>query len=559
MNSPTASISGGNLTNNVGGTISGTGQINNDLTNFGTIRASGSEHLVFNGANNLNAMNVNLSGGTLEFTQSMTNRSGAAITGRGTLITSSAVPGGVGLVNEGLMSFSAGIIDVHGDLDQTSDGRIVTSGNGVTTFFDDVVHNGTEIRTFLGSTTVFLGEQTGAGNFTGAGVVEYAGDLRPGNSPATISYEGDVYLNSSVRTFFELGGLNSGQFDQLRINGDFNVAGSLFVNLIDGHTLGVNQSYLIGEVGETLSGQFNGLGEGSLVGNFGGINLFISYAGGNGNDISLFTAVPEPSSLIMLGFTALGFFFQRRKPGHTLLASAKCTTKSSDNGLELTNPKRFSSAGLLVAAFTGLLVCGSTATASLITISNPSFENLVLADGTASSVIDNWSRLGSATVLNPTATQFPGGATDGNNVLNLGANGSIVHQDLVGTNLALGMYSFQFDVGNRMDEAFPDLRFNFLINATTIVPLHSSVEPSVPEGEFRTWTFNYNITPTLNSFIGDPTRIRFLVSDGATGGSAVIDNVRGTFTAVPEPGSLSLGLLAALATVSSRRRFETLN
>jgi hypothetical protein len=268
MNSPTASISGGNLTNNVGGTISGTGQINNDLTNFGTIRASGSEHLVFNGANNLNAMNVNLSGGTLEFTQSMTNRSGAAITGRGTLITSSAVPGGVGLVNEGLMSFSAGIIDVHGDLDQTSDGRIVTSGNVVTTFFDDVVHNGTEIRTFLGSTTVFLGEQTGAGNFTGAGVVEYAGDLRPGNSPATISYEGDVYFNSSVRTFFELGGLNSGQFDQLRINGDFNVAGSLFVNLIDGHTLGVNQSYLIGEVGETLSGQFNGLGEGSMVGNF---------------------------------------------------------------------------------------------------------------------------------------------------------------------------------------------------------------------------------------------------------------------------------------------------
>jgi len=52
------------------------------------------EHLVFNGANNLNVMNVSLAGGTLEFTQSLVNRSGAAITGRGTLISSSAFPGG---------------------------------------------------------------------------------------------------------------------------------------------------------------------------------------------------------------------------------------------------------------------------------------------------------------------------------------------------------------------------------------------------------------------------------------------------------------------------------
>jgi hypothetical protein len=254
----------------------------------------------------------------------------------------------------------------------------------------------------------------------------------------------------------------------------------------------------------------------------------------------------------------LGFIGRRRKSNHT---AQTLKTDSYPIGANPLRSVKFNqrgiTSGLFFAVCLSLIDLGSPALASLIAISNPSFENLVLADGDSSNLIDSWSRLGPATVFNPTATQFPGGASDGSNVLNLGAAGSIVHQDLLGTNLALGMYSFQFEVGNRLDQAFPVLGFSFLINATTIVPLHSSDKPNVPEGEFRTWTFNYNITPTLNAFIGDPTRIRFLVSDSATGGSAVIDNVRGTFTAVPEPGSLTLGLLAALATVSRRRKYGT--
>jgi autotransporter family porin len=313
MNSPTASLSGGLLTNHSGGTISGIGQIENVLFNEGIVRSTGAEHLVFAGANNNNLASINLSGGTIEFSQNLINRDGAAITGRGTLITSSASPGGAGLVNDGLMSFSAGTADIYGDVDQFSNGRIVTSGSAVTTFFDDIIHNGAEIRTFSGSTTVFLGEQSGAGNFTGPGTVEYAGDLRPGNSPASITYEGDVFFNSSVRSFFELGGLASGEFDQLLIDGDFNVDGSLLVSLINGHRLGAGDSYLIGEVGGTLTGEFHGLGEGDLVGNFGGRNLFITYGAGNGNDIALFTPVPEPGAAFLLMAAAAGFLLRRRR------------------------------------------------------------------------------------------------------------------------------------------------------------------------------------------------------------------------------------------------------
>lgn len=98
------------------------------------------------------------------------------------------------------------------------------------------------------------------------------------------------------------------------VTGDLNLAGDLFVSLIDGHVLGFNQNYLIADVGGSLMEQFHGLGEGDLVGNFGGMDLFISYGTNGGGGISLFTAVPEPSAgmLLMLG-TGIALIRRRRQ------------------------------------------------------------------------------------------------------------------------------------------------------------------------------------------------------------------------------------------------------
>ena len=46
------------------------------------------------------------------------------------------------------------------------------------------------------------------------------------------------------------------------------------------------------DVGGSLSGSFLDLAEGGLVGNFGGTNLLITYAGGDGNDLTLLSALP---------------------------------------------------------------------------------------------------------------------------------------------------------------------------------------------------------------------------------------------------------------------------
>lgn len=303
---PLSQITGGPITNN--GLILGSGQISTNLTNAatGTIRVSTGERLAFAGSSNVNSGNINLVGGTVEFFGQLTNSATGAITGRGTLATSTTTPGGLGLVNNGVLLFSSGNTDIYGDVQNNAGARIVTSGAGITTFYDDVVHNGAEIRTNASSRTVFFGNQSGAGNFTGTGTVEYNGDYRPGNSPANVHYEGSVVFNSTAGLFIELGGrLPGSEFDRLTIQGNIDLSGLLNLQLIHGFIPNPGDSFtIIDNQGiASINGIFTGLTEGTLFTSNG--TLFqITYQGGDGNDLMI-TAVPEPGTVILVGISAL--------------------------------------------------------------------------------------------------------------------------------------------------------------------------------------------------------------------------------------------------------------
>ena len=275
--------------------------------NAGELETLAGERVRFAGVGNVNAGEINNFGGSVRFDQDLTNENTGFISGRGQFIANG------GWANQGVMAFSGGNTDLLGDIVNSANGQIVTSGGATTTFYDDVDHNGLEIRTAAGSNSVFFGQVSGAGDFTGTGSVYFEGDLRPGNSPNVVSFEGDVIMGTLASMHVELAGEQPGAFDQLLIAGDLSLDGGLWVDLIDGFELTANQEFVIADVGGELLGQFAGLNEGDLIGNYSGRDLFISYGGGDGNDVALFTAIPEPQSAAFCICVGLSLLLRRRR------------------------------------------------------------------------------------------------------------------------------------------------------------------------------------------------------------------------------------------------------
>ena len=130
------------------------------------------------------------------------------------------------------------------------------------------------------------------------------------SSAGVLTTEGNYYKRAGSHEI-ELGGLFDGggnkaltEFDWLDVTGDVELAGTLEVYLIDSFELLAGMSFDILKVGGTLTGEYDGLGEGHKVGSFSDTNLYITYAGGNGNDVTLYSqaagpAIPEPATLLL--------------------------------------------------------------------------------------------------------------------------------------------------------------------------------------------------------------------------------------------------------------------
>ena len=102
----------------------------------------------------------------------------------------------------------------------------------------------------------------------------------------TVDFVDGLTLAASGALGIDLNGTT--EFDSLSIAGDASLGGLFNVD-VSGFTLSSGDEFEILDVDGNLSGTFAGLADRALVGSFGGVDLFIDYNGGDGNDVVLFT------------------------------------------------------------------------------------------------------------------------------------------------------------------------------------------------------------------------------------------------------------------------------
>ena len=148
---------------------------------------------------------------------------------------------------------------------------------------------------------------TSSGTYSGTGHVTSDwvnnGDIKPGNSSGGMLFGGSYTQNAGLKEI-ELGGTEHFDFhrtdtqhDFIEVNGDMNIGENvqLEVSLIDEFELDLDQEFIISKVDGELTGTYQGLEEGAIVGSFDSVYgfdlyLFVTYEAGDGNDIALYTA-----------------------------------------------------------------------------------------------------------------------------------------------------------------------------------------------------------------------------------------------------------------------------
>ena len=140
-----------------------------------------------------------------------------------------------------------------------------------------------------------------------------------GRLGASTTIHGDYQIDSGL-VLTRMAGLTPVvEHDQINVMGDLALNNAeLKIAMVWSYQAKTNNAYEIISVGGNLVGEFVGLSEGSnvgsyILGNYEGADLFITYQGGDGNDIWLYTnAIPEPNTAALLCFL-MGTGLIRRK------------------------------------------------------------------------------------------------------------------------------------------------------------------------------------------------------------------------------------------------------
>lgn len=173
-------------------------------------------------------------------------------------------------------------------------GRITSTIPTINPILDYTVNGNQTVNLdgqLCGVTVASGGVLKGTGRACGV-TVAAGGTIAPGHSPGCLT-TGNLNLAGSYAV--EIAGtVACSDYDQVQVTGSVAVGGALNISLLNGYSPGIGSAYTIisNDGTDPVTGTFTGLAEGATV-TAGSTTFKISYAGGDGNDVTL-TAVKLP-------------------------------------------------------------------------------------------------------------------------------------------------------------------------------------------------------------------------------------------------------------------------
>ncbi|WP_197997539.1 cadherin domain-containing protein, partial [Gimesia panareensis] len=222
-----------------------------------------------------------------------------SLTGTGSVLLGG--PSGSLTLNQAVSTTATfgGGISGNGSLTIGGAGEVILSGNSSFTGATNVQNGVLKVDGTLATSKVIVATGAtlgGSGSVNAPVTINADAALAPGSSPGFLS-TGDLTLDADGNLNIEINGTAAGtQYDQIQVTGGVDLTGAK-LNISSSFTASAGDQFLLIDNDDTdsVTGEFVGRSEGTLF-NFNGNQVYISYVGGDGNDVVLVVNTPPSAA-----------------------------------------------------------------------------------------------------------------------------------------------------------------------------------------------------------------------------------------------------------------------